>query len=307
MTATGSTAHRPSATSATSDTSAISDTSAHDEPTPRRLSPDASRMPGALGTLAAQLRAELLSSARVPEYVVGVVAVPIILYTMFGLPNAGQLLPGGTDVGAMMFASMTAYGVVSLAIFTFGVGVADERAKGWLRRMRATPMPFWAYVVGKVVGSLAFCGLILLGTWAVATFGGKVAFDGARLTHTVLLLLAGTVAFSTMGFSLAYWFRPKAASAIGNLVFLPLSFLSGFFFPLDELPEVLAKVAPYLPTYHFGQLVWSAIAPESDVLAFGAHPDGSTWVHVTWVCASFVGFGLLARAGYRRELSRAAQ
>ena len=30
--------------------------------TPRRLSPEASRMPGALGTLAAQLRAELLSS-----------------------------------------------------------------------------------------------------------------------------------------------------------------------------------------------------------------------------------------------------
>ncbi|MGB2699347.1 MAG: hypothetical protein WBC31_03155, partial [Candidatus Phosphoribacter baldrii] len=115
--------------------------------TSRRLSPEAARMPGALGTLAAQLRAELLSSARVPEYVVGVVAVPIILYTMFGLPNAGEVLPGGTDVGAMMFASMSAYGVVSLAIFTFGVGVAEERGKGWLRRMRATPMPFWAYFV----------------------------------------------------------------------------------------------------------------------------------------------------------------
>ena len=229
--------------------------------TPRRLSPEASRMPGALGTLAAQLRAELLSSSRVPEYVVGVVAVPIILFTMFGLPNAGVKLPGGTDVGAMMFASMSAYGVVSLAIFTFGVGVADERGKGWLRRMRATPMPFWAYFVAKVVGSLAFCGLILLGTWAVAALGGKVPFDGVRLAQTVLILLAGTVAFSTMGFSLAYWFRPKAASAIGNLVFLPLSFLSGFFFPLDQLPDVLAKVAPYLPTYHFGQLVWSAIAP----------------------------------------------
>ena len=275
--------------------------------TSRRLSPEAARMPGALGTLAAQLRAELRSSARVPEYVVDVVAVPIILYTMFGLPNAGEVLPGGTDVGAMMFASMSAYGVVSLAIFTFGVGVAEERGKGWLRRMRATPMPFWAYFVAKVVGSLAFCALILLGTWAVAAFAGKVPFDGLRLAQTVGVLMAGTVAFSTMGFALAYWFRPKAASAIGNLVFLPLSFLSGFFFPLDQLPEVLAKVAPYLPTYHFGQLVWGAIAPAQDVLAFGAHPEGSTWLHIVWVLAGFVGFGVLARAGYQRELSRAAQ
>lgn len=49
------------------------------------------------------------------------------------------------------------------------------------------------------------------------------------------------------------------------------------------------------------------MAPASDVVAFGAHPEGSPWVHVAWVLASFVGFGLLARAGYRRELSRAAQ
>lgn len=275
--------------------------------TTRRLSPEAARMPGALGTLAAQLRAELLSSARVPEYVIGVVAVPIILFTMFGLPNAGTALPGGTDVGAMMFASMSAYGVVSLAIFTFGVGVADERGKGWLRRMRATPMPFWAYFVAKVVGSLVFCALILLGTWAVARFAGQVPFDGARLARTVLVLLAGTVAFSTMGFALAYWFRPKAASAIGNLVFLPLSFLSGFFFPLEQLPDVLAKVALSLPTYHFGQLVWSAMAPDGDVLAFGAHPEGSTLGHVLWVVAGFVAFGVIARIGYQRELSRAAQ
>ena len=273
----------------------------------RRLSPEATRMPGALGTLGAQLRAELLANIRLPEYVVGVVAVPIILYTMFGLPAAGTLLPGGTDVGGMLFASMSAYGVVSLAIFTFGVGVADERGKGWLRRMRATPMPFWAYFVAKVIGALAFCALILLGTWAVAALAGKVAFDGRRLLHTVLILFAGTVAFSTMGFSLAYWFRPKAASAIGNLVFLPLSFISGFFFPLDQLPDVLGTVAPYLPTYHFGQLVWSAMAPEQDVIAFGALAEGSALSHVIWVLAGFVVFGAVAWQGYRRELTRAAQ
>jgi dipeptidyl aminopeptidase/acylaminoacyl peptidase len=50
-----------------------------------------------------------------------------------------------------------------------------------------------------------------------------------------------------------------------------------------------------------------AFSPDSRFLAFGAHPEGSAWVHVGWVLASFVGFGLLARAGYRRELSRAAQ
>jgi ABC-2 type transport system permease protein len=254
----------------------------------------------------AQTRAELRSSFRVPEYVVGVVAVPIILYAMFGLPNAGTMLPGGTDLGALIFASMAAYGIVSLAIFTFGVDVAEERGKGWLRRMRATPMPFWAYFVAKVCGALVFGCLILAGMLAVALFVGRVQFDTAGLLGLLGILLCGVVAFSTMGFAMAYWFRPKAAAAIGNLIFLPLAFLSGFFFPLAQLPAVFQNIAPYLPTHHFGQLVWAQTAPEADVAAFGSLPTGSTWEHVAWVVGGFVVFGVLAVAGYRRDLSRSA-
>lgn len=275
--------------------------------TDRRPSPTATRMPGPVGTLLAQTRAELLSGFRVPEYVVGVVGVPIILYAMFGLPNATTQLPGGTDVGAVMFASMSAYGVMSLAIFSFGVAVAEERGKGWLRRMRATPMPFWAYFVAKVIGALVFGCLIVAGTWALAALVGRVRFDGGRLLVTVALLLLGVIAFSTMGFALAYWFRPKAASAVGNLVFLPLAFLSGFFFPLDSLPAFLGSVAPYLPTHHFGQLVWAATAPAGDLEAFGVVPSTSLLVDAAWVVGGFLVFGALAVVGYRRELARSAR
>ncbi len=273
----------------------------------RRRSDTATRMPGAAGTLLAQTRAELLSSFRIPEYVVGVVGVPIILYAMFGLPNATTQLPAGTDVGAVMFASMSAYGVVSLAIFSFGVSVAEERGKGWLRRMRATPMPFWAYFAAKVVGALVFGCLIVAGTWALAVLVGRVSFDGPRLLATVALLLLGVVAFSTLGFSIAYWFRPKAASAVGNLLFLPLAFLSGFFFPLESLPAFLGKIAPYLPTHHFGQLVWAASAPPADLEAFGVLPSQNLLVDVAWVVGGFLVFGVLAVVGYRRERARSAR
>lgn len=272
----------------------------------RRLSATAIRMPGALGTLVAQTRAELKSNFRVPAYVVGVVAVPIILYAMFGLPRAGDILPGGTNVAALFYASMASYGIVSLAIFTYGEAVAQERGKGWLRRMRATPMPFWAYFVAKVCGALVFACLILVGMWAVAVFVGRVSFDTGHLLATVGILLCGVVAFSTMGFALAYWFRPKAASAVGNLIFLPLAFLSGFFFPLALLPAVFQTIAQYLPTYHFGQLVWAQTAPEADVRAFGSLPSGSMWEHVAWVVGSFLVFGVLAVVGYRRDLSRSS-
>jgi len=276
-------------------------------PPPRSLSANARPTGGAVRLLRAQIAAELRGNLRVPEYIIGVVAVPVILYVMFGLPNAGRLLPGGTDIGAMQVVSMSCYGVVSLAIFTFGVDAAQERGEGWLRRLRATPMPMWAYFAAKIVMALVFTLLIVVLTTAVAVLLGHITVDLARLAASVGLLLLGTVAFSTAGFALAYWARSKAASAIGNLIFLPLSFLSGFFYPVTALPSMLQGIAPWLPTYHFGQLVWGQVAPTADVIAYGSPEPGPLWVHLAWVLASFVGFGALAVAGYRRDAQRERQ
>lgn len=273
-------------------------------PPPRRLMPQATRNGGAVGMLVAHVRAEIRQNLRLPEYMVGVVAIPILLFAMFGLPEAGQIMPGGTDVGAMMFVSMSCYGIVSLAIFTFGIDIAQERGKGWLRRLRATPMPMWVYFAGKAAMALVFSAVILAVMLVAALLLGDVAFDAERLARTLLVLMAGALAFAPIGFALAYWARPRAASAIGNLVFLPLAFASGFFFTLNGLPRFVQQLAPYLPTYHFGQLAWSQMAPASDVQAFGSPAPGSLASHAAWVVGGAVIFGVLAAVGYRRDLNR---
>lgn len=259
---------------------------------------------GPIGLLAAQVAAELRQMVRVPEYVVGVVGVPVILYAMFGLSNAGTLLPGGTDVGAMLVASFSAYAVVSLAIFTYGVDVAGERGRGWLRRLRCTPMPMWAYFAAKIVCAVILAVLIYALVWALAVAAAKVPFDPAVAARTLAALLLGVVVFAPMGFALAFWARPKAAAAIGNLVFLPLSFVSGFFTPLSSLPQVLRDAAQWLPTYHFGLVVWDGVAPTGDVQQFTGRPPGSLAPHLAWLAATFVVFGALAAWGYARDAHR---
>jgi ABC-2 type transport system permease protein len=269
----------------------------------RRLSPGARPTGSRAGLLATQVLAEVHQARRVPSFLIGVVAVPVMLYAMFGLPEAGQIMAGGTDIGAMMFASLSCYGVVSLAIFTFGVDIAQERGKGWLRRLRATPMPMWDYFSGKCAMAVVYSPAILAATAAVAVAGG-VRFDPGRLARTCLVLVSGALAFSTMGFALAFWARPRAATAIGNLIFLPLAFASGFFYTLNALPSVLQDLAHYLPTYHFGQLVWNQLGPTADVVAFGSPAPDLLLVHLAWVVGCFAVFGVLATAGYRRDLRR---
>lgn len=259
----------------------------------------------AMRVLAAQVSAEVRANFRVPEFLVGAISVPILLYVMFGSSQSGETLPDGTSVAAMMAASFAAYGIVSLAIFTFGVDVAQERDKGWLRTRRVTPLPTWVYFASKIFMAVAFSILILAGITAVAIMVVGVDLPWTTWLRLWPVLLSGAVVFSTFGFAIAWLARPRAAATIGNLIFLPLSFASGFFMPLSQLPTFMADAAPWLPTYHYGLLVWAQVAPPADVSAWvGTDVAGPLWPQVAWMVGSFVVFGLLALAGYRRDRER---
>lgn len=254
--------------------------------------------------LLAQIAAELRRFIRLPEYLVGVLAIPMLMYAMFGLPQATQRLPGGTQVGAMILVSFTCFGVVNQSLFSFGADLAADRGKGWLRRLRAAPMPMWAYFAGKLATNLVFAVAILLGTTLVAELGG-VRPSAAALLRVAGVVLLGCVACSPMGAAIAYWARPRAAGTIANLVFLPLSFASGFFFPLSGLPSVVATIAPWLPTYHIGQLAWNAIASNgADVAAYGSPSTSHPAVDVLVVLVWAVVFAAITVLGYRRDLDR---
>lgn len=275
--------------------------------TNRHLSPTAQHTGGLARMLWGQTKAEFLQNFRVPEFLIGIVAIPVMLYAMFGLPSAAIKLPEGTAVGALMMASFSAYGILSLAIFTFGIDVANERKGGWLRLMRTTPVPAWVYFAAKFAMALLFAALTLLVMFAVGYVFAGVRMPLERWATSFAVLLLGALSFSSLGFALGYLARPKAASTIGNLVYLPLSFVSGFFFPLGQLPEFVQKLAPYLPTYHFGQLVWGSIGTANDVARFTGQTPGEPLQHALWLVGSFGVFGVLAVWGYGRDRGEQAR
>jgi ABC-2 type transport system permease protein len=270
----------------------------------RRLSPSALRTRGITAALAAQVRSDFLQNLRMPEFLIGVVIFPVMLYLMFGLPNAGQTLPRGTSVGAFMTGSFAAYGMLAVALFAFGVDIAHERGRGWLVLMRATPVPAWVYFVAKLAVAALFASIMLALLFAVAAAFAGVRLPLERWLQLSFTLLVGGLSFSTLGFALGYWASPRGASPIANLVYLPLAFASGLFFPLRDLPEVLQRLAPYLPTYHFGQLVWQAVGSAEDIALLSGTVGGGSVTHVTWLAATFVVFGALAVIGYRRDRVR---
>ena len=240
--------------------------------------------------VAAQARAEFLRLIRAPAFSVPVIVFPIMFYALFGLPFAHERVHG-ISVGSYALASFGAYAVISVALFSFGITVANERGEKTTVLMRATPLHPIAYLAGKVVATLAFSAVAL-----VALFGFGASTGGVHLAAVQWLalagrLLAGVFPFITLGFAIGYLAGPNSAVALLQLISLPMSFASGLFVPLDSLPPFVRSIAPWLPAYHYAQLAWSTMGAPTEPLA----------TSVVWLAGYTLVFLFVAMRAYYRE------
>ena len=116
-------------------------------------------------------------------------------------------------------------------------------------------MPPAAYLFAKCMGAITF-GLIIVGILTVIalTMGG-VTLTGIEVVKMFGLSIVGSISFASMGFLLALLVPANAAPGIVNLIYLPMSFVSGLWIPIQYLPHWLQRIAPALPTYHLAQLM----------------------------------------------------
>jgi ABC-2 type transport system permease protein len=248
---------------------------------------------GRIGLLGVHVLTEINGARRSVDYVVGLIVVPAVLYSMFGLPNDSTWVDGDSPYSTIAIASFTAYGVVSLAIFTFVDELAKERSSGWITTMRATPIPLWSHLLAKL-GMAGLYSLAIVALLAAVTIPtGASHLDAAAWLAIAALAVVGATAVGAAGVVVAFAVRPRAATAIANLVFLPVAFCSGFFVPLSEVPAFVRGVAPWLPTYHLGRLMWSTTATGAEIDAFTGIDGRSPWVHGAWV-AGLVAVGVAA-------------
>ena len=235
----------------------------------------------------------VLSLLRIPAFSVTGVALPVMFFAFFGLPNVGKAL-GGIDAGEYMLATYGAYALSSMMLFNFGIGVAQERGMKTDLLTRATPLPVSVYLVAKLLVAMIF-GLVAVGVlFAFGAVAGHIFIPLDRLLVIVARLLLGSLPFVALGFAIGYSFGPNAAPGVTNLLYLPMAFASGLLAPLEFLPDFVKQVAPYLPTYHYGQLALSSVGAKAE--------DWMT--SAVWLAGYTVLFFAIAFRQYRREENR---
>jgi ABC-type multidrug transport system permease subunit len=210
---------------------------------------------------------------------------PVILLALFPVLSA----PAGaerTAAAATLLPAMATYGLAVTVFSVIPSGIAQARERRALARLAATPMPFWAYVTGRVTVGLAATTATAIALVAVAVLGFGVRVDPARLPTLILVFVAAVACFAVLGFAvLAVAHRAQTVIAVTLGSLLSLSFISDVFVVGARLPRVLDVVGDLLPLKHAAHAMAAAFA------VGGGFPGADLAVLVAWTAAGL----LLAR------------
>jgi ABC-2 type transport system permease protein len=234
-----------------------------------------------------EARSECLRYLCAPGFMLPIMLFPTMFYLLFGVLMAKS---NGADAARYLLASYGVFGVMSPGLFGFGVSLALERDGGLLTFKRALPMPPGAYLLGKMLMAMAAAGVVILLLLAMALTLGRVTLTPAHAGALLLTGMLGVLPFCALGMFVGTLIKGQGAPGMLNLIYLPMSFLSGLWIPLPLLPAFLQRIAPLWPSYHLDQLALAAV---------GVHP-GALRVHVLVLLGFAAVFALLAARRLRR-------
>lgn len=235
-----------------------------------------------------EAKSECLRYLRNPGFLLPTLLFPSVFYVMFGLVLNHA---NGPDAARYLLASYGTFGVMAPGLFGFGVSLALERDTGLLTLKRAMPMPPGAYLIGKMSMAMLVAAIISIILLSLAVFAGGVVLTPSRLGLFFLLQILGVLPFCAMGLLVGTIAKGQGAPGIINLIYLPMAFLSGLWFPLSIMPAFIQSLAPIWPAYHLDQLALST-------LGMG---EGGEWRHAAVLVGYTVAFLVLATRRLRRH------
>jgi ABC-2 type transport system permease protein len=235
------------------------------------------------------LLSEVRRLLRSPRFLIFTVILPVVYFLLFSSlyatgPDSGQVL-------VVLMVNMAAFGGITASITTGG-RVAVERALGWNRQLRLTPLPGWAYLGAKSVVAMLVALPSLVLVYAVAAVNG-VALDAGTWLAVFLAAWIGVLPFAAIGLLIGSIAGQDSAQGMSMLTMLAFTLLGGILIPAQVLPPVMLAIAHALPSF------W--MADIAQLQAFGGDlPLDGVAVLAAW----FVVIGALAIWRYRRDALR---
>src|SRR3954451_536286 len=248
---------------------------------------------------ATYVRFELLRTVRNKRSFFFSLAFPIVMYFLIALPNRKEHNLGGTPghpthlfapqffmIGLLAFGSM-------IAVLSGGARIAAERAVGWNRQLRLTPLRARSYFRAKVLTGYLMAAIAIVLLYASGiSLGVRMPFaDWIRMTGLVLVAL---IPFAALGIALGHLLTVDSMGpAMGGITAL-FAFLGGTWFPVTG-SGFFVELCKSLPSY------WLTRAGR-----IGLGGDRNPWGSRGWLTIAVwaVACAAIAIWAYRRDTAR---
>jgi ABC-2 type transport system permease protein len=210
-----------------------------------------------------QVRADQLVFWRGRESAIFVFLFPVLLFLLLSTVYSGEYR--GRPLTDYLVPSLITYGVANTAFGGLAIILVLRRELGILKRLRATPLPAPTYLAATL------CSILLVFVLQAAAIMalGRVLYEWHLPTQWPSLFAAfllGALCFAGMGFGAASLIRSaEGASAVVNVITLPMAFLSGGFGPTRDFPEFLQAIADVLPLTYLVDIVQGVVYDEQPI------------------------------------------
>ena len=233
---------------------------------------------------------EIRRALRNRRTVVFMVVLPVVIYASFG--RATGVVPD-TDVAyrAYEMVSLALYGAM-LACTSAGSMVAVERAQGWSRQLRLTPLRPPAYIAMKLATALSL-GLVPVALLFI--FGsarGVTMSTGTWILSGVATWLSAII-FAALGLFMGYLLPSENVMQFLGPILGILSIFGGVIIPISLLGQGLQTFAKFTPVWGVAELAHAPLVGQGVSVA--------AWANIViWLVIFSGGAMMLFRRDTRR-------
>ena len=226
-------------------------------------------------------RAELRRLMRNKRYFFFTVGIPVVLYLLIG--RSVTTTAYNVAFGAYYMIAMATLGAFSGALNGNAQRISQEKKDGWIRQLRLTPLPANAYVVTKILVSMATTVPSIVIVLLLGRFYGNVHLPGWEWPVIGVTIWFGSTIFAALAVAFGYRFPPDQVQPVTLIVYFVFAILGGLWFPLSGF---LGNIAKFTPTYE-------AVKIGTDVIQGASVPAGLAIGLVAWF-GIFVALAIVA-------------
>ncbi len=162
------------------------------------------------------------------------------------VPEAATIQTENLNFISYFVPSILGLSIMQLGIFA-AIPLVADREKLILKRLAATPLRRW-----QLVGSNVLMRLLIALVQSIIIVAVGVVFFGVQITGpwllTIVFVILGAVTFLALGYVIASFAKTEdSANGMTQVVQFPMMFLSGTFFPIEQMPDFLQTIARLIP------------------------------------------------------------